>query len=373
VRGLFALALLALACAGSKAERTPEASRAPVAGREMEAPLSAPRSGSESTSQAPAAQGAAAPRAEAQGSTGGAGEAEFPFEVERVLDAGIVALSVERAPHVAALSANAAFVHTGKGWQEVPLPAHPHLAREGAVRELFYGRDYRPRLVVNVETERGPDRSYFRLLPGGFRSALDELGPLARKPKPLGQGGCSDCFDNRLVAVLGNEDPEIICRPRDVCVVKRVTGWATLPAPEDVRHAAIFGGKAYLLAGKALLSVEGDKTLKVLSEEGPWSLARGLVLVDGAPWVLDTGAVLHRFDGKSYRSFMSPVGPPRALFGESEGELWVGGQGGLARFDGERFVLIPSQPGDVTVLGGRGRDELWIGGSGGLRYAKRRR
>jgi hypothetical protein len=300
-------------------------------------------------------------------------EAEFPFDVERVLDAGIVALSVERPPHVAALSSDKAFILTGKGWQEVALPAHPHLAVAGGVRELFYGRDYRPRLIVNVDTDAGPDRSYFRWLPAGFKAAPDELGPLARKARPIGAGACPSCTDNRLVAVLGNEDPEIICRPRDVCVVKRVTGWSTFAAPENVRHAAIFQGKAYLLAGPSLLSVEGDKGVRVLSDQGPWTDARGLVVVDGAPWVLDASASLYRFDGRSFRSFVSPVGPPRALWGTSEAELWVGGQRGLARFDGERFLPVSAPSGEVTALGGRGRDELWIGGSSGLHYAKRRR
>ena len=175
------------------------------------------------------------------------------------------------------------------------------------------------------------------------------------------------------MAVLGNEDPEIICRPRDVCVVKRVTGWSTFAAPPDVRLAAIFRGKAYLLAGRSLLSVEGDKSVQVLSDQGPWREARGLVVVDGVFWVLDASATLYRFDGQSFRSFVSPVGPPRALWGTSEAELWAGGPGGLARFDGERFQRVSALGGEVNALGGRGRDELWIGGSNGLHCAKRRR
>jgi hypothetical protein len=300
-------------------------------------------------------------------------ETAFPFDVERVLDVGVVALSVERPPHVAALASDKAFIHTGKGWQEVALPAHPHLSGAGGVRELFYGRDYRPRLVVNVDTEAGPDRSYFRWLPAGFKAAPDELGPLARKSRPLGAGPCPSCTDNRLVAVLGNEDPEIICRPRDVCVVKRVTGWSTFPAPEDVRYAAISRGKAFLLAGRSLLSVEDDKRVQVLSDQGPWNEARGLVAVGGTLWVLDASATLYRFDGRAFRSFVSPVGPPRTLWGASEAELWAGGPQGLARFDGERFLIVSSLPVDVTALAGRGEDELWIGGSTGLRRAKRRR
>ncbi len=300
-------------------------------------------------------------------------EAAFPFDVERVLDAGVVALSVERAPHVAALSSDKAFIHTGKGWQEVALPAHPHLSGTEGVRELFYGRDYRPRLVVNVDAATGPDRSYFRWLPAGFRAAPHELGPLARKARPIGAGPCPSCTDNRLVAVLGNEDPEIICRPRDVCVVKRVTGWSTFAAPEDVRYAAIFRGKAFLLAGRSLLAVEDDKRVQVLSDQGPWSEARGLAVVDGALWVLDASSSLYRFERGAFRSFVSPVGPPRALWGTTEAALWVGGERGLGRFDGERFLIVSAVPGDVTALGGRGKDELWIGGSTGLRCAKRRR
>jgi hypothetical protein len=293
--------------------------------------------------------------------------------VERVLDVGITALSVERPPHVAAVSERGVFIHTGKGWQEAAFPAHPHFSGEAGAREIFYGRDYRVRLIANVETDGGPDRSYFRWLPGGFRAALDELGPLAKKARPLGEGACPTCSDNRLVAVLGNEDPEIVCRPRDVCVVKRVTGWSTFAAPADVRLAAIFRGKAYLLAGRSLLSVEGDKSVRVLSDQGPWRDARGLVMVDGVHWVLDASGTLYRFDGQSFRSFVSPVGPPRALWGASEAELWAGGPGGLARFDGERFAPVSALGGEVNALGGRGRDELWIGGSSGLHCAKRRR
>jgi hypothetical protein len=299
--------------------------------------------------------------------------AEFPFELERVLDVGISALSVERTPHLAAVSARGVFIHTGKGWQEAPFPAHPHFSAEAGTREIFYGRDYRVRLIANVETDQGPDRSYFRWLPGGFRAALDELGPLAKKARPVGSGPCPSCSDNRLVAVLGNEDPEIVCRPRDVCVVKRVTGWSTFAAPEDVRLAAISQGKAYLLAGRSLLSVEGDKGVRVLSDQGPWSDARGLVVVEGVLWVLDASGRLYRFDGPGFRAFVSPVGPPRALFGASEAELWAGGPGGLARFDGERFVPVSTLSGEVNALGGRGRNELWIGGSSGLHCAKRRR
>lgn len=298
--------------------------------------------------------------------------ADFPFELERVFDTPIVALTVEREPHVAALSGNKAFIHTQRGWQEVPLPAHPHLAAPRAARQLFYGRDFRPRLVVNVETELGAERSYFRWLPAGFRLALDELGPLARKARPRGHGACATCIDDRLIAVLGNDDPEIICRPRDVCVVKRVTGWSTFAAPNDVSQAAIFSGKAYLVAGQALLAVEGDKGVRALAEQGPFGRARGLWVAESAFWIWDESATLYRFDGQGFRSFSSPKGAPRALYGTSDTKLWLGAEHGLARFDGERFLPVDVLSGEVTSLGGRGEDELFIGSSSGLYYAKRR-
>lgn len=272
----------------------------------------------------------------------------------RELDAPVFAIALDRTPHVSALTERSVFIHDAKGWRQEPLPRAALQGEGGLQLQLFYGRDYRVRLIGDRRREKGWASVYFRWLPGGFRAAPDELGRLGSRP-------------GRLLAVLGTEDPEVVCRPGDVCLVKRLSGWKAIPAPDDLELCAIDGGGAWAIGSSTLYQLEADKRWKATGGSGPWNKASALSVVDGEVWVAEReGDRLHRFDGTSWHSEASPVAGPRALWGARHDDLWVGGDGGLARGQAAQWHVVKAVGGRVTAIAGRATDDVWVGGEQGL-------
>lgn len=338
MRGPLALVLAsALACASRSAERSGASAAEPAATPPPSSASAAP------TSAAPL------PRAPSPEPVAAVDDTAF----ERVLEAPVRAVAIDKEPHVSALGRRVAHVHDAKGWREEALPGP---ALDDAALALFYGRDYRLRLVGTRQSEAGLETLYYRWLPGGFRPAPDEIGRLGSTRR----GG--------FVALLGTADPEVVCRPGDVCLVKRLSGWATVAAPAELDLVAIRAGGAWAVAGRTLLCVDADKRWKTLSDAGPWSTADALWVTADAVWVAEAGADrLHRFDGTSWQSSPSPTKAPRALWSaEPSGGLWLGGEQGLHRFDGALWRRVTAISGAVSAINGRSATDVWVGGSAGL-------
>jgi hypothetical protein len=247
-------------------------------------------------------------------------------------------------------------VRDAKGWREEALPA-PALA--DARLAIFYGRDYRVRLVGTRQGEGGLETLYYRWLPGGFRAAPDEIGRLGNTRK----GG--------FVSLLGTADPEVVCRPGEICLVKRLSGWATIAAPANIELVAIDKGEAWAVAGKSLLKVDNDKRWTVVSQNGPWSKANALWVNGGSVWVIETEASkLHELSSEGWRSSPSPAKQPRAFWASARTVQWLGGEDGLfclRQLETKEWRKVPSVPGAVRAIAAHpGSGSPWVGGSAGL-------
>jgi len=337
---LCTIAALAAAC-GAPEVATPRAStrdpspasdagRAAPSSSEVEAPPAPP--GAPSQDEAPLS-------------------APLTVTFRRVLDAAVSAIALERPPHAAALGAASIWVHDAKGWRAEPLPASARPAR-GVDVAIFYGRDHRVR-VMGTRTSGGePQGVYLRWLPGGFRADSGEIGKLA-SPK----GG--------LLGVLGIDDPEIVCRPGDICIIKRVSGWTMIAAPEDLRRVALGAGVGWGIAGRKLVRLGG--AWEVVGPPGAWEAEGGLFATKDRAWVIETTrGRIHLFDGATWQVLASPLANPRGGSATSAESVWLVGDGGLAHFNGKVWRVAKDAPGPLAAIATRGDQDVWVGGARGL-------
>jgi hypothetical protein len=268
------------------------------------------------------------------------------------IDAPVFAIALEHPPLVAALSRDRLFVHDEKGWRSEALPRSVGPGPEQDLA-IFYGRDDRIR-VIGTRTDHGKAEGvYLRLLPAGFKIEKSEIGRL---------GDLRGAF----VAVLGTADPEIVCRPGDVCLVKRRSGWTTIAAPVDIRRVVLGEGEGFAVAGKQLLHLE-PKSFEPAGPVGSWQDADALFATRDRAWVVETGASrIHSYANGAWHVEPSPIRGPRALWGASPDALWLAGDGGLAFFDGQSWRLASSAPAPLSVVLGRSADDVWVGGEHGL-------
>lgn len=273
--------------------------------------------------------------------------------LQRVLETPCRALALDREPYVAALGNDSVTVLDKRGRHDEPLP--DALRGAGMAVGVFFGRDYRVRVAGTAHTAQGDEVRYYRSLPGGLKPALDELGPLGRRGGP------------GLVAVLGTADPEIVCRPGESCLVKRVSGWVKASAPAGLSRVGLSLGVGWGLAGKAFYHL--GKDWEPVAAPGPWQSADDAFVRDADACVVEHDAGrLHHFDGEAWHSVSSPVTGPRTIWGSVE-SLWIGGDGGAAVFtDGSFQTLTPIL--HVAQILGRSADDVWLCASEGVFRAR---
>ncbi|MFZ5892369.1 MAG: hypothetical protein ACOY0T_15020 [Myxococcota bacterium] len=265
------------------------------------------------------------------------------------MDAKIDDIAVGTPPTIAVRVDREVRVFDGKSWKTLPaLEAMPANLRY----RLFFGRDNQPRLMGY--TDEAEPRAYYRRFKGGrFQPEPSELGPLGSER-------------GALYGVLGFSDPEVVCRPREICLIKRLSGWARVPA-----HAApvpVFLGKggAWALVDHTLQRLEPkaftpftptqhfERPVSVWTDEG------------GKPWVLDAGAraVLHVAQGKWERLDL-PLEQPLDLWGKTSTDVWLVGGSGAAHFDG-KVVRCPKELNTPLAQLMPAGDVLWLAGPSGL-------
>jgi hypothetical protein len=270
----------------------------------------------------------------------------------------VSAIALETPPHAAALGAAGVFLHDARGWRSEPLPTG---ARPGPALDisLFYGRDNRVRLIGTRAGKSGPEGVYLRWLPAGFKREKAEIGRLS---DPRGA----------LVAVLGTAEPEIVCRPGDVCLVKRRSGWSSVKAPVDIQRVVLGGGVGWAVAGQTLLRL-GDDNWHPAGPPGSWKTADALFATREKAWIVETSAgLIHIGGGAAWQVTTAPLAHPRALWGATADALWLVADEGLAFFDGSVWHLVPGAPTPLTAVAGRSADDVWVGGGGGLFRIERR-
>jgi len=272
--------------------------------------------------------------------------------LERVLDTPCRAVGLDREPYVAALGADAVTVLDKRGQHQEALPE----ALRGAGMRLgvFFGRDYRVRVAGTARTPKGDEVRYYRSLPGGLKPALDELGPLGKRGGP------------GLVALLGTADPEIVCRPGEGCLIKRISGWSKAPAPADLSRVGLSLGQGWGVAGNTLLRLG---TSWEPLPAGPWRTADDAFIRGPEACVVEHDANrLHHFDGSAWHSSAAPISGPRSLWASAEA-LWLGGDGGAARFEDGAFRELEGV-GQVAQVLGRDANDVWLCSSEGLFRAR---
>jgi hypothetical protein len=273
--------------------------------------------------------------------------------LERVLDTPCRALGLDREPYVAVLGNDAVTVMDKRGTHQEPLP--DALRGAGISLGVFFGRDYRVRVAGTAHTEQGDEVRYYRSLPGGLKPALDELGPLGKRGGP------------GLVALLGTADPEIVCRPGESCLIKRVSGWAKASAPAGLSRVGLSLGQGWGIAGTSLFKL--GTAWEAVGAPGSWRTADDAFLRDTEACVVEHDANrLHHFDGKAWHASAAPIAGPRSLWG-SQDALWLGGDGGAVWFADGAFHQLSGLAHVVQVLG-RDASDVWLCSSEGVFRAR---
>jgi hypothetical protein len=268
---------------------------------------------------------------------------------ERVLERACRALALDREPYVAALGEDAVTVLDKRGQHDEKLP--DALRGSGLALGVFFGRDYRVRVAGTAVTPSGNEVRYYRSLPGGLKSALDELGPLGARGGP------------GLAALLGTADPEIVCRFGQSCLIKRISGWSKASAPNGLERVGLSLGTGWALAGTSLFTL--DKDWSPLAAPGPWRKADDAFVRGEHACVVERGVSrLHHFDGRAWHSSPSPIPGPRSLWGSAD-SFWVAGDGGAATLQGEAFEKVEGVGSIAQVIGRSGRD-VWLCGANGV-------
>jgi hypothetical protein len=276
----------------------------------------------------------------------------------------VTSLAVGKPPKVGVIIDGGVSVHDGNAFRE--LPALPRGVNFRDV-ELFFGRDDQPRLMgysprssaaAADAVNDGPKRAlYLRFKAGRWQPEPSELGPLGSP-------------EGALYGVLGFEDPEVVCRPRGVCLVKRLSGWKSVPA-----HAAPL---PIVLAGKTAWALGADHVERLdpsgfveLTPRRAFSAPSSL-WIDAASnvWVAEPASQsVHLLSAGTWRTFPARIGAPRVLLGEPGGTLWVAGDAGVGFWHEDGFEPVAAVSGSLHVAVASG-SELWFGGDAGLYRAQ---
>lgn len=217
-------------------------------------------------------------------------------------------------------------------WERIPLPDAHRVAATDPVG-IYFGRDDRPRLMGFRAS--GKRMVYLRYRDGRWQDQRKEIGALAGD-------------DARLYGVLGEADPEVVCRAEKTCLFKRRTGWQeakpTLALDAVVRA---FAGQGYGLGREGLVRT-GPSGFEAFGPKAAWTTAATGLWVSGAGQVAvvePARGLLHELDagGAAWRSVASPIASPRDVVGPAERRILVG-DGGAARRESGRWLRL-GEPG----------------------------
>ncbi len=224
-------------------------------------------------------------------------------------------------------------------WERLALPEKHRAAEDDASLGIYFGRDNRPRLMGFRDLKK-PKMVYLRFKDGAWQDQRSELGALA------GEGAA-------LFGVLGEADPEVVCRLDSICLLKSRKGWQEVErsiTPSAVVRA--FGGAGYALTNDGLFRA-GPKTFDRVGPAATWTTrATGFWVGQGSPAgdlaivVEPEKNLLHVLaePGGAWRTESSPITRPIDVVGPLGAALVVG-DGGIAH----RQPLA----GEARALGGQ--------------------
>lgn len=311
----------ALSCAGA-----PPLGEGTVSGAPATPPApSAPSSPSSASTPAPALapHGSASPGA---GSTLPELPRSEAYRAERILVEPALSLAPGRAGRLAVIVDEAGravpWRFEAGDWKRLELPEAERAASRELVAGMYFGRDDRPRLMGYTTAGGSLRMIYLRYKDGAWRGEPTEIGRLGGPPPA------------ELFGVLGWDDPEIVCKKGDVCLIKSRAGWQEIPPSlPPTRVVRAFGGRGYALTEDGLLRADKSGFTRV-GPPAPWKTpATGF-------WVGDDGAIavaepaadaIHTLASGSaeWQTSAAPIDAPADVLGP-EGSRFVVGGGGIA-------------------------------------------
>ncbi len=212
-------------------------------------------------------------------------------------------------------------------WQQLGLPAKHREAAKALSLGLYFGRDNRPRLMGY---HRSDDRMvYLRYRDGAWHDQRSEIGALAGDRAVL-------------FGVLGEDDPEVVCKVGGICLLKSRKGWKELPASIPVTAVVrAFSGRGYALTAEGVLRA-GDKRFERVGPEAPWKTPASGFWVGPEETMLvvePANDLIHAYDGKTWSSAPSPIEQPEDIVQSEHGRIVVG-KGGIAQLDGAQAARV---------------------------------
>lgn len=215
----------------------------------------------------------------------------------------------------------------GGKWQALGLPAKHRGAAKALSLGLYFGRDNRPRLMGYHR--EGDTMVYLRYRDGAWQDQRSEIGALAGDRAAL-------------YGVLGEDDPEVVCKVGGICLLKSRKGWKELPA--SIPATAVvraFSGRGYALTEEGVLRA-GDKRFERVGPEAPWKTpATGFWVGPDESMVVVEPAnnLIHAYDGKTWSSAPSPIERPEDVVQSELGRIVVG-KGGVAHLEGAQATRV---------------------------------
>jgi hypothetical protein len=269
----------------------------------------------------------------------------------QVLSTKVTSIALGEGSRIAVL-ADPPQVGDARGLLRLPLPASLR-AKPGEVDEagIFFGRDNEPRIMGSRRSSSGESAIYWRHVPSGWRDGRGEIGQLGGTTR----GG--------LWGVLGESDPELVCRSGASCIIKRTTGWMTAPAGPAARVVTLQDGVLWGLDATGIAGIDAHGWSPAIAAPA-WSAPRSLWATRGEAWV-GTEHELFHFQGGAWARLAAPLSDVAAWWGVRPDSIWFVAQGGVAHFDGHGFRTA-AIAGTLRAIRGRSDDEVWLGGDAGL-------
>ena len=252
-----------------------------------------------------------------------------------------------------AVLGDSAWMRDGGAWKEIALPEKlqpPKRAHDRA--RIFFGRDDRPRMMGSYDADT-VEAVYLRYK-GGWRKEPKEIGHLARKP------------EIPLFGILGHDDPEVVCKLGDQCIIKRLTGWTMVKAGDTRFWVELSGTEAWGIGPHQLVRMTNDGWV-AHGGRAPFAEPGGVWgSKQGEAWVSEPKSNrLHHYDGKIWSTHPSPVKAPRGLWGEAPDDIWLVGDGGVAHYDGTAWSRVEGPKGPLREIRGAPDGVIWAAGESG--------
>jgi len=158
-----------------------------------------------------------------------------------------------------------------------------------------------------------------------------------------------------------------------MCLVKRLSGWSTVPAHAAPVPIVLAGETGFALHPTHIerLTAEGWRGLEPARA---WQAPSALwVSPSGATWVTEPGThSLWLLRQGTWQRETAPVRAPAAVWGSSDSAVWVVGESGAVFYDGARWSCVPELGGALVQVMPLG-EALLLAGPAGLWRGEPRR